>query len=54
MVSDLSALVVSPCMSSTRSEYQELGLEIVELWENTYRRHNLPHIAREEKRDDEA
>ena len=54
MVSELSALVVSQCMSTTRSEYRELGLELVELGENISCRPNKPKMAGEEKRDEEA
>ena len=54
MVSDLFSLVVSRCMSPTRSKYRELGLELVELGENTSRRPKKPQMAGEEKRDDGA
>ena len=52
MVSKLYALVVSQCMSPTRFEYQELGLKLVELGENTSHRPKQPHMVGEEKRDD--
>ena len=52
MVSELSALVVSQCMSPTRSEYRELGLELVELGENNSHRPKKPQMVGEEKRDE--
>ena len=52
MVSELSALVVSQCMSPMKSEYRELGLELVELGKNTSRRSKKPQMVGEEKRDD--
>ena len=54
MVSELSDVVVSQCMSPTRSKYRELGLKLVELEENTSRRSKKPQMAGEEKRDDGA
>ena len=54
MVSELYALVVSQCMSPTRSEYRELGLERVELGENNSSCPKQPHLAGEEKRDNKA
>ena len=41
-------------MSPTRSEYRELGLELVQLGENNSRRSKKPQMAGEEKRDDGA
>ena len=37
-------------MSSMRSQYRELGLELVELGEHSYRRHRNHHMVGEEKR----
>ena len=54
VVSELSALVVSRCMSPTRSEYRELGLELVELGESTSCCPKKPQMVGEEKRDDGA
>ena len=42
--------MVSQCMYLTRYEYQELGLELVELGENTSCHPKKPHMEGEEKR----
>ena len=47
----ICSLIVSRCMSPTRSEYREFGLELVSL--DHYRRPKWPPMA-EEKRDDGA
>ena len=54
MVSELSTLVVSRCMSPTRFEYRDLGLELIDLRDNQFRWTKKPHIEREEKRDDRS
>ena len=41
-------------MSLMRFQYQELGLELVELGENTSHCPKQPHMVGEEKRDDGA
>jgi hypothetical protein len=45
--------VVSPCMSSMRSRYKELGLELVELGKDHSFQPKQPPMV-EEKRDDGA
>ena len=47
-----SSLLLCQCMSPKRYEYQGLGLELVELAENTSHLPKKPHMAGEEKRDD--
>ena len=54
MVSELSTLVVSWCMSPMRSAYRELGLELIDLGENTSRHPKKPQMVGEENRDDGA
>ena len=52
MVSEQAALVrFFQCMSPTRSEYRNLGLELVSLEENRSRTPKKPSMAEENKND---